>query len=117
VIKDARQVRLYSRGGMDWTKRLASLAEALKGIPCRSGVIAAASSSCPPATARLISLAWPRRYDHANPSLQCNAFDLLHRDGATFAPCHWPNAADGSNGYWSGRMCHACAWSNASTMV
>jgi bifunctional non-homologous end joining protein LigD len=86
VIKDACQVRLYSRGGMDWTKRLASLAEALKGIPCRSGVIAAASSSCPPATARLISLARPRRYDHANPSLQCNAFDLLHRDGADLRP-------------------------------
>jgi ATP-dependent DNA ligase len=32
VIKDGRQVRLYSRGGYDWTKRLARLAEALKAI-------------------------------------------------------------------------------------
>jgi bifunctional non-homologous end joining protein LigD len=32
-------VRLYSRGGYDWTKRLARLAEALQAIPCRSAVI------------------------------------------------------------------------------
>jgi bifunctional non-homologous end joining protein LigD len=39
VVKDGRQVRLYSRGGHDWTKRLARLAESLKAIPCRSAVI------------------------------------------------------------------------------
>jgi bifunctional non-homologous end joining protein LigD len=39
IVKDGRKLRLYSRGGYDWTKRLAALAEALKGIPCRSAVI------------------------------------------------------------------------------
>jgi bifunctional non-homologous end joining protein LigD len=29
IVKDGRQVRLYSRNGHEWTKRLASLAEAL----------------------------------------------------------------------------------------
>ena len=39
VVKEGRLVRLYSKGGYDWTKRLARLAEALTGIPCQSAVI------------------------------------------------------------------------------
>jgi len=29
-----RQVRLYSRSGYEWTKRLPALAEALRALPC-----------------------------------------------------------------------------------
>ena len=39
VVKEGRLVRLYSKGGYDWTKRLARLADALTGLPSRSAVI------------------------------------------------------------------------------
>jgi len=39
VIKEGRQVRLYSRRGNDWSGRLPALAEALRGIPARSAII------------------------------------------------------------------------------
>jgi bifunctional non-homologous end joining protein LigD len=34
IVKQGREVRLYSRNGNDWTTRLPILVEALKGIPC-----------------------------------------------------------------------------------
>ena len=39
IVKTGRVVRLYSRNGYDWTKRLAGLAGALGGIPWRSATI------------------------------------------------------------------------------
>jgi bifunctional non-homologous end joining protein LigD len=39
ITKEGGQVRLYSRGGHEWTKRPASLAEAVTAIPHRSLVI------------------------------------------------------------------------------
>jgi ATP dependent DNA ligase domain len=39
IVKDGRQVRLYSRNGHEWTKRLAGLAEALQAIPRRAVVL------------------------------------------------------------------------------
>jgi bifunctional non-homologous end joining protein LigD len=39
VVKSGRAVRLYSRNGYDWTKRLAALAEALAGTPSRSAIL------------------------------------------------------------------------------
>ena len=33
ATKEGRTVRLYTKGGHDWTDRLAALAEALKGLP------------------------------------------------------------------------------------
>ena len=39
IVKDGRQVTLYSRSGYDWTKRLPLLAEALRALPCHSAVL------------------------------------------------------------------------------
>jgi bifunctional non-homologous end joining protein LigD len=39
VIKDGRAVRLYSRRGNEWTRRLPALTDALAAIPCRSAII------------------------------------------------------------------------------
>ena len=39
IVKDERGLRLYSKGGNEWTKRLVLLAEALTGIRCQSAVI------------------------------------------------------------------------------
>jgi hypothetical protein len=39
IVKDGAALRLHSKNGYEWTKRLASLAEALAGIRSRSAVI------------------------------------------------------------------------------
>jgi bifunctional non-homologous end joining protein LigD len=67
--------------GNDWTKRLAHMAEALMGIPCRSAVIDAelvlpAGDGTPNFTG-LASALRSRKHE-----LAVYAFDLLHRDGA-----------------------------------
>ena len=37
IVKDGRQVRLYSRSGYDWTKRLPSFADAFQGPSPHAG--------------------------------------------------------------------------------
>jgi bifunctional non-homologous end joining protein LigD len=39
IVKDGHQVRLYSRSGYEWTRRLPALAETLRGLPCHSVVL------------------------------------------------------------------------------
>jgi ATP-dependent DNA ligase len=39
IVKDGRQVKLYSRSGYEWTRRLPALAETLRGLPCHSAVL------------------------------------------------------------------------------
>ena len=39
VVKDGRQVRLYSRGGTEWTKRLPAFADTFRRLPCRSAIL------------------------------------------------------------------------------
>jgi bifunctional non-homologous end joining protein LigD len=86
VAKDGPTVRLHSRGGNDWTKRLAGLAEALAGIPCRSAVIDA--ELCLPGAGGApnfagLQLALMSRQHH---KLTVYAFDLLHLDGQDLRP-------------------------------
>jgi bifunctional non-homologous end joining protein LigD len=82
IVKDGRQVRLYSRRGNEWTERLATLAEALAHIPCRSAVLDAElcllAGDGVPSFAGLQAAFSSRRRDE----LVVYAFDLLHRDGA-----------------------------------
>jgi bifunctional non-homologous end joining protein LigD len=86
VVKDGRTVRLYSRNGYDWTKRLASLAEGLRGLLCKSAVIdgelvfPAADGS--PDFYRLQSAMVPGRQHE----LAVFAFDLLHHNGEDLRP-------------------------------
>jgi len=82
VAKEGRLVRLYSKGGYDWTKRLARLADALTGIPSRSAVIDAEfvfpGASGVPDFGGLRTAFGVGRQDE----LAVFAFDLMHRDGA-----------------------------------
>jgi bifunctional non-homologous end joining protein LigD len=81
IVKDGPALRLYSRCGYEWTKRLASLAEALAGLLCSSAVIdgelvfPAADGS--PDFYRLQSAMIPGRQHE----LAVFAFDILHQDG------------------------------------
>jgi len=81
IVKDGPGLRLYSRSGYDWTKRLASLAEALARIHCRSAVIDCElvfpAADGGPDFYRLQSAMGPdRQHEHA-----VFAFDLLHHNG------------------------------------
>ena len=37
VVKDGKTVRLFSKTGTDWTKRLPSMVEAMASLPARRG--------------------------------------------------------------------------------
>jgi bifunctional non-homologous end joining protein LigD len=80
-VKDGRQVRLHSKSGSDWTKRLSLLAEALAGIRCKSTVIESelvfpTSDGHPDFRALQAAMAPGRHHQ-----LAVFAFDLLHHDG------------------------------------
>jgi bifunctional non-homologous end joining protein LigD len=85
IVKDGRQVRLYSRNGADWTRRLPMLAEALQGLPCRSAVID--GELCLPGQGgapdfRGLQAALRSRDDE----LAVFVFDLLHLNGNDLRP-------------------------------
>jgi bifunctional non-homologous end joining protein LigD len=86
IVKDGPALRLYSRSGYDWTKRLASLAEALEGLLCTSAVIDAelvfpAADGSPDFYRLHSALAADRQHE-----LAVFAFDLLHHDGEDLRP-------------------------------
>ena len=82
VAKDGRQVRLYSRSGKDWTKRLSNFADAFLKLPCRSalfdGELVLPDESGAP------NFYGVRSADDRD--LVFFAFDLLHRDGKDLRP-------------------------------
>jgi bifunctional non-homologous end joining protein LigD len=85
VVKVGRQVRLYSRGGYDWTKRLARLAEALQAISCRSAVIDA-EIVLPDKGGATDFTGLAGALKKRQHELAVYAFDLLLRDGADLRP-------------------------------
>jgi bifunctional non-homologous end joining protein LigD len=81
TVKDGSKVRLYSRGGHEWTKRLAALAGALTAIPQRSVIIdaelcCAGADGAPDFTCLPAAMCGCRQHE-----LSAFAFDLLHRSG------------------------------------
>jgi bifunctional non-homologous end joining protein LigD len=80
IIKEGRHVRLYSRRGSDWTKLLATVAEALQGIACRSATIDA-ELVLPDAKGRPDFYGLHRTWRSVGDQLAVFAFDLLYRDG------------------------------------
>jgi len=81
IVKDGADVRLYSRNGHEWTKRLATLTEAFSGIPARSAIIDGelcfpTPSGAPDFYGLSGAMVSGRQHE-----LAVLAFDLLHRDG------------------------------------
>jgi bifunctional non-homologous end joining protein LigD len=81
VIKDGPSVRLYSRRGFDWSKRLGVLAEALRAIPTRSAILDAelcfpGAGGAPNFHGLLRAMGNGREHE-----LTVFAFDLLHHNG------------------------------------
>ena len=86
IVKDGRQVKLYSRNGHEWTKRLASLAEALQAIPRQSVVLDAelcfpGADGSPDFGGLRTAFGTGRQGE-----LTAFAFDILHRDGMDLMP-------------------------------
>ena len=81
-------MRLYSRSGYDWTKRLAGLAEALAGIRCLSAVIDGElvfpnSAGHPDFWRMQAAMASDRQHE-----LAVFAFDLMDYDGEDIRSLH-----------------------------
>jgi bifunctional non-homologous end joining protein LigD len=86
VAKHGGVVRLYSRRGYDWSKRLAVLAADLRGIPAYSAVLDAELCFPGPDGApdffRLLKVA----FRNQGGELAVYAFDLLHLNGQDLRP-------------------------------
>src|SRR5262245_32433750 len=85
IVKSGRVVRLFSRKGNDWTKRLTAIAEALANIPCQSAVIDAelvlpGADGAPDFYGLQAGLSSRER------ELVVFAFDLMFRDGVDLCP-------------------------------
>jgi bifunctional non-homologous end joining protein LigD len=83
IVKDGALLRLYSRSGYDWTKRLVLLADALAAIRCQSAVVDCElvfpTSKGHPDFRGLQAAIGDRKRHH---ELAVFAFDLLHHNGA-----------------------------------
>src|SRR5262249_5299853 len=86
IAKHGRVMRLYSRRGLDWSKRLSALTGALRGIPAHSAVVDAELCFPGPDGApdffRLLKAAFGNR----GRELVVYAFDLLHLNGQDLRP-------------------------------
>jgi bifunctional non-homologous end joining protein LigD len=86
IVKDGRLLRLHSKSGSDWTKRLSRLAEALAAIRCWSAVIDCelvfpAADGRPDFYRLQSGMAAARQHE-----LAVFAFDLLHYGGEDLRP-------------------------------
>jgi ATP-dependent DNA ligase len=79
VAKEGRTVRLFSRRGAEWTKRLPGLVDALRGIPTKS-VILDGELCLPDAGGVPDFLGLHRDGMSHGRELAVFAFDMLHRD-------------------------------------
>jgi ATP-dependent DNA ligase len=81
IVKDGRLVRLYSRDGYDWTKRLPGFADAFQRLPCRSAVLDGElvqpdDDGAPDFDGLRTAVRETEEHEHV-----FFAFDLLYRDG------------------------------------
>jgi bifunctional non-homologous end joining protein LigD len=85
IVKNGRAVRLYSRNGHDWGRRIPCMVEALQALPCQAAVIdtelVLQAEDGAPDFYGLLEAIGARPHD-----LTVFAFDLLHRDGVDMRP-------------------------------
>lgn len=84
VVKDAAGVRLFSKTGTEWTKRLPSIAQAFAALPATSAILDGELCFCDD-RGNPNFRALHRMMRNARPEperLVVYAFDLMHRNGA-----------------------------------
>jgi len=86
VIKDASDVRLYSKSGAEYTDRLPGMAEAFAKLPTRAAILDGELCLIDPrGSAHFYRLMAQMRTSSPDESLlMFLAFDLLHQDGVDF---------------------------------
>jgi bifunctional non-homologous end joining protein LigD len=86
IIKDRREVRVFTRRGAEWTERLAAFADPFIALACRSAILDG-ELVLPDRTGapdfRGLHRAMPSSRHH---ELAFFASDLLHRDGKDLRP-------------------------------
>ena len=88
VVKDGSDVRLYSKTGTDWTRKLPAIVEAFRRLPARSAILDGELCHSG-ASGRPDFRALMREMRQARPDpfhLVVYAFDLLHLNGADLRP-------------------------------
>jgi bifunctional non-homologous end joining protein LigD len=86
IIKDRREVRVFTRRGAEWTERLAAFADPFVTLACRSAILdgeLALPDKTGAADFRGLHRALASSRHH---ELVFFAFDLLHRDGQDLMP-------------------------------
>src|SRR6478735_3426327 len=86
IIKDRREVRVFTRRGAEWTERLAAFADPFITLACRSTILDGElvlpdKTGAPDFRGLHRAMASSRHHE-----LAFFAFDLLHRDGQNLAP-------------------------------
>ncbi len=84
IVKDGNDVRLYSKSGTEWTKRLPSIADALIKLPARSAILDGELCFCDERGGpnfRALHHAM-RKAKPAPERLVVFTFDLMHLEGA-----------------------------------
>jgi bifunctional non-homologous end joining protein LigD len=81
IIKDRREVRVFTRRGAEWTERLAAFADSFIALACRSAILDGElvlpdKIGAPDFRGLHRAMASSRHHE-----LLFFAFDLLHRDG------------------------------------
>jgi ATP-dependent DNA ligase len=85
IIKDRREVRVFTRRGAEWTERLAAFADPFVTLACRSAVLDG-ELVLPDNTGAPDFRGLHRAMASRHHELVFFAFDLLHRDGQDLAP-------------------------------
>jgi bifunctional non-homologous end joining protein LigD len=83
--RDARDVRLLTRRGYDWTHRFGLIARAVAGLRCRSCLIDGEAVACDDDGTPVFKLLIRNRL---YASAQLYAFDLLELDGEDLRGCN-----------------------------
>jgi len=88
AVKNGREVRLYSKGGTNFSARLPAMVEALADLPIRSAVLDGELVLLnPDGTANFYELMAEMRTRRPDESrLRYYVFDLLHADGVDLTP-------------------------------
>ena len=86
IVKDRREVRVFTRRGAEWTERLAAFADPFVALACRSAILDGElvlpdKTGAPDFRGLHRAVASSRHHE-----LVFFAFDLLHRDGQDLRP-------------------------------
>jgi bifunctional non-homologous end joining protein LigD len=89
AVRQSKQVRVYSRGGHDWSERLPAITAALLALPVRSVVLDGEGVICGPDGKSQFDRMRACFSRHGAPEAFLYAFDLLELDGQDLRTKPW----------------------------